>query len=289
MTSSFWNGNVREHLRVTSRVRLRDIDPAATPATTVTSDAGKAELVFSAQELRELQEKLFAQSRAGGKDRLLVILQAMDAAGKGGIVNRVFGTVEPHGLRVTAFKTPTEEERARDFLWRIEPHVPEPGVIALFDRSHYEDVLIHRVHELAPPEELERRYEAINDFERRHAESGVRILKFMLHISPEEQARRLLARLDNPAKHWKYHRSDVDERMHWADYMEAFEIAINRTNSTVAPWFVVPADAKWYARAAVQRIVITELQRMNLDWPEATFNVEAERARMERTLDLTWP
>lgn len=288
-TKRFWDAEVGELLRVGPGFRLSDVDPDATPGTDAGRAGGEAELARSAQQLRELQEKLFAQSRGGAKDRLLVVLQAMDAAGKGGVVNHVFAQLEPYGLQLSAFKAPTEEERAHDFLWRIEPRVPGPGVIGLFDRSHYEDVLIQRVRGFAPPEEIERRYGAIVDFERRIADEGVRIVKIMLHISPEEQADRLLSRLDEPDKHWKYNPHDVGERLLWAEYMEAFQIAIDRTVAPDAPWFVVPADHKWYARAAVQRIVISELSRVDPEWPEADFDVEEERARVEASRNLSWP
>lgn len=289
MPSEFWIEDPSRLLRVGAGFDLRAVDPDAKPGTAARKAEGVAELARAAQELRGLQEKLFAQSRLGAPDRLLVVLQAMDAAGKGGIVNHVFSQVEPYGLALSAFKAPTEEERAHDFLWRVEPRVPTPGMIGVFDRSHYEDVLIQRVRGFAPPEEIERRYGAIVDFERRLAEDGVRVVKIMLHISPEEQAERLLSRLDDPEKHWKYNPGDVDERELWAEYMEAFSIAIERTAAEHAPWYVVPANAKWYARAAVQRIVISELQRIDPQWPEADFDVAVERSRIERTSDLSWP
>lgn len=289
MTGTFWGERPDESLRVGPGFRLEDVDPDSKPGTNANKAEGLAELAASAQELRELQEKLFAQSREGAPQRLLVVLQAMDAAGKGGMVNHVFGQLEPYGLELTAFKAPSEEERAHDFLWRIEPRVPGPGVIGLFDRSHYEDVLIQRVRGFAPPEEIERRYGAIAEFEKRIADEGVHIIKIMLHVSPEEQASRLLDRLDTPEKHWKYNPGDVDERLHWKSYMEAFQIAIERTNAEHAPWFVVPANAKWYARAAVQRIVISELQRVAPAWPAVKFDVAAERERVQQSLGLRWP
>ena len=289
MTGTFWGERPDESLRVGPGFRLEDVDPDSKPGTNANKAEGLAELASSAQELRELQEKLFAQSREGAPQRLLVVLQAMDAAGKGGMVNHVFGQLEPYGLELTAFKAPSEEEREHDFLWRIEPRVPGPGVIGLFDRSHYEDVLIQRVRGFAPPEEIERRYGAIAEFEKRIADEGVHIIKIMLHVSPEEQASRLLDRLDTPEKHWKYNPGDVDERLHWKSYMEAFQIAIERTNAEHAPWFVVPANAKWYARAAVQRIVISELQRVAPAWPAVKFDVAAERERVQQSLGLRWP
>ena len=288
MAKKFWKENVAELLRVGPGFQLSDVDPASTPGTKAGRSEGEDELARSAQEFRELQEMLYAESKAGSQRRMLVVLQAMDAAGKGGIVNYVFAQVEPYGLLLSSFKAPTAEERAHDFLWRIEPRVPGPGVIGVFDRSHYEDVLIQKVRSFAPPEEIERRYGAIVDFERRLADDGVRIVKIMLHISPKEQAERLLARLDTPQKHWKYNPGDVDERVLWADYMDAFQIAIERTNAEHAPWFVIPANEKWYARAAVQRIVISELSHMGLDWPSGDFDVKAERERVEQTINLRW-
>lgn len=289
MAKQFWTEHPRALLRVGDDFSLSAVDPGSTPGTDAKKRAGLAELQTSAQELREHQEKLFAQSQHGAVDRLLVVLQAMDAAGKGGIVNHVFSLIEPYGLQLAAFKAPTEEERRHDFLWRVERQLPTPGHIGLFDRSHYEDVLIQRVQRFAEPAEIERRYGAIVDFEQRFVDSGGRIVKIMLHISPEEQAERLLARLDDPDKHWKYNTGDVTERLHWEAYMEAFQIAIDRTRTADAPWYVVPADRKWYARVAVQRIVIDVLHGMQPDWPEANFDVEAERARVLASQDLAWP
>ncbi|WP_090152570.1 PPK2 family polyphosphate kinase [Leucobacter sp. L43] len=289
MTQAFWTDEVGELLRVRPGFQLSEVDPSATPGTDARKREGYQELERAAQELRVLQEKLFAQSRLGAKDRLLVVLQAMDAAGKGGIVNHVFGQTEPYGLALTAFKSPSAEERAHDFLWRVERRVPEPGVIGVFDRSHYEDVLIQKVRGFAPPEEIERRYGAINEFESRITAEGVRIVKIMLHISPEEQAERLISRLDDPEKHWKYNPGDVDERLHWPAYMEAFQTAIERTHSETAPWYVVPANAKWYARVAVQRIVTAELAKLSPHWPEPEFDVAAERQRVVDSLDMRWP
>lgn len=289
MKDTFWNEDVRELLRVRPGFALSEVDPDATPGTKGEKADGKQRLADGASELRELQEKLFAQSRLGRNDSLLVVLQAMDAAGKGGIVNHVFSQVEPYGLTLTAFKALTDEERKHDFLWRVEPRVPGPGVIGLFDRSHYEDVLIQKVREFAPAEEIERRYGAINEFEERITDAGVRVVKIMLHISPEEQAERLLDRLNEPDKHWKYNAGDVDERVLWPEYMDAFQTVFERTNTEQAPWYVVPANAKWYARAAVQQIVIDELTKIGPQWPEADFDVEIERKKVQDTLELSWP
>ena len=208
------------------------------------------------------------------------MLQAMDSAGKGGIVRHVVGGVDPQGVSLAAFKAPTDEERAHDFLWRIEKRLPEPGFIGVFDRSHYEDVLIGRVRALAPPEEIERRYDAINAFEADAAASGIRIVKVMLHISPEEQKSRLMERLERPDKHWKYNPGDVDERLVWPEYMRAYQTVFERTSTEIAPWHVVPANRKWYARLAVQELLLAALEDIDPQWPVADFDVEVEKKRL---------
>ncbi|HHX47234.1 MAG TPA: polyphosphate kinase 2 family protein, partial [Brevibacterium sp.] len=184
------------------------------------------------------------------------------------------------GVELAAFKKPTEEELAHDFLWRIRPRVPGPGMIGVFDRSHYEDVLIGRVRELADETEIERRYSAINDFEAELIAAGVRIVKVMLHISPDEQKERLAERLERPDKHWKYNPGDVDERLLWPDYMDAYQAAFDRTSTEATPWFVVPANRKWYARLAVQRLLLDVLKDIDPQWPAADFDVEVEKKRL---------
>ncbi|WP_164234388.1 polyphosphate kinase 2 family protein [Microbacterium hydrocarbonoxydans] len=268
-------------LQVGEGFRLADVDPESTPGYEGGKAQGKADLAAGLEELNELQERLFAESRAGvAKDAVLLVLQAMDSAGKGGIVRHVVGGVDPQGVTLTAFKAPTEEELAHDFLWRIEKRLPEPGFIGVFDRSHYEDVLIGRVRSLATPEEIERRYDAIDEFEARVTDSGIRIIKVMLHISSDEQKERLMERLDRPDKHWKYNPGDVDERMLWPTYMEAYQAAIERTSTEVAPWHVIPANHKWYARLAVQELLLAALQDIDPRWPKADFDVEAEKKRL---------
>ena len=211
---------------------------------------------------------------------VLLVVQAMDTAGKGGIMRHVIGAMDPQGVHLHAFKAPTPEERAHDFLWRIRPHLPRPGLVSVFDRSHYEDVLVHRVRGLSPLAEVEERYGAIREFEAAVRAAGTRIVKVMLRISPEEQAERLLARLDDPTKHWKFSESDLDDRAYWDQYMDAYRIAIERTDTEDAPWFIVPADRKWFARLAVQQLIIETLQGMGLDWPKADFDVAAARRRL---------
>ncbi|MCK2037756.1 polyphosphate kinase 2 family protein [Microbacterium sp. SSW1-49] len=269
-------------LRVDEGFRLADVDPESTPGYEHGKAQGALDLEKGLGSLNTLQERLFAESRAGvAQDAVLLVLQAMDSAGKGGIVRHVVGGVDPQGVALAAFKAPTPEEREHDFLWRIEKRLPEPGFIGVFDRSHYEDVLIGKVRALADASEIERRYEAINAFEAQVAASGVRIIKVMLHISPDEQKARLRERLERPDKHWKYNPGDVDERLLWPQYMEAYQTAFDRTSTEVAPWHVIPANSKWYARLAVQELLLAVLEDIDPQWPVAEFDVEAEKKRLE--------
>ncbi len=232
--------------------------------------------------LSDLQERLFAEGVAGvGPGRaLLLVLQGMDTSGKGGVLRHTVGLVDPQGVRITSFKAPDDEEQSHDFLWRVRRALPSPGVIGVFDRSHYEDVLIAKVRRLAPADEIERRYQAINDFEAEVLASGITIVKCMLHISAETQKERLLARLDNPDKHWKFNPKDIDERRLWGDYRAAYELALERTNTEVAPWYVVPSDRKWYRNLAIGRLLHDALARMAPEWPGADFDVEEQQARL---------
>ena len=234
-------------------------------------------------ELSELQERLYAESTAGGVRATLLVLQGMDTSGKGGIMRHVVGSVDPQGVRYTAFKAPTKEEQQHPFLWRIRKALPRPGQLGVFDRSHYEDILIVRVHDLVPPATWGRRYGLINSFEQKVAQGGTTIVKVVLHISRDEQKARLMERLERPDKHWKYNPSDVDERKFWPEYQQAYQVAIERCSTEHAPWFVVPADRKWYARLAVQQLLVEHLRAMAPQWPPATFDVEAEKARLAAT------
>jgi PPK2 family polyphosphate:nucleotide phosphotransferase len=270
-------------LKVGDGFALADVDPDSTPGFAGNKADGQALLADLDGKLTGLQEQLFAESRFGGSKRILLILQAMDTAGKGGIVNHVMAAMDPQGVQFKAFKAPTEEEKAYDFLWRIEKEVPAAGMVGVFDRSHYEDVLIHRVHGWASPEELKRRYVAINEFEARLADSGTKVVKVMLNISKDEQKARLLARLDDPAKHWKYSRGDLTERAFWDDYMSAYQAAFDNTNTELAPWHVVPANKKWFARIAVQQLVLGALTDLQLEWPKADFDLGVERELVKRS------
>jgi PPK2 family polyphosphate:nucleotide phosphotransferase len=280
-----WTDDASRALRFARGSRLDRIDPGSTPAYGGDKHDAAADLAAGLDQLAEYQERLFAASRGGAsRDAVLLVLQAMDSAGKGGIIRHVVGGVDPQGVQLAAFKAPTEDELAHDFLWRVERRLPGPGLIGVFDRSHYEDVLIGRVRGLAEPQEIERRYGAIVDFERRIAESGTRIVKVMLHISPQEQGARLMERLERPDKHWKYNPGDVDERARWGAYMDAYQTVLARTSTDDAPWYVVPADRKWFARLAVQELLLEALESIDPQWPVADFDVEAEKERLRATL-----
>ncbi len=214
-------------------------------------------------QLAGLQERLYAE----GERSLLVVLQALDAGGKDGTIKNVFRGLNPAGSRVVSFKVPSKEEQSHDFLWRIHAKTPARGEVVVFNRSHYEDVLIVRVHGLVPEEVWRPRYQYINDFEANLAASGTRIVKLFLHIAKEEQAKRFQARLDDSTKHWKFRKGDLAERARWDDYMAAFEEAITRTSTEHAPWYVVPADKKWYRNWAVARILVETLEDMDPQYP----------------------
>jgi PPK2 family polyphosphate:nucleotide phosphotransferase len=269
-----------DSLRVGPGFSLADVDPASTPGFDGGKKAGARALAAGVDELSDLQERLFADSLFGGTRSVLLVLQAMDTAGKGGIVRHVVGAVNPQGVRAFGFKSPTDEEKQHDFLWRVRKQLPPPGYIGVFDRSHYEDVLIHRVRGFSTPSQIEERYGLINDFESELMANGTSIVKVMLHISPEEQKRRLTERLERPEKHWKYNPGDVDERLLWPAYQEAYQIALEKTSTPDAAWNVVPADHKWFARLSVQRLLLDALRGLDLGWPAADYDVEAEKARL---------
>ncbi|MCA9079124.1 MAG: polyphosphate kinase 2 family protein [Planctomycetaceae bacterium] len=214
-------------------------------------------------ELIEWQPKLYAE----GKQKLLIVFQAMDAGGKDGTTRKVFRGVNPQGVRVTSFKAPTPLELAHDYLWRVHQQVPAAGMIGVFNRSHYEDVLVVRVDEIVPEAVWQERYEQINQFEQLLASTGTRILKFYLHISKQEQKEQFEERLEDPEKHWKFSHADLDKRAQWDDYMLAYEDALNRCTTQWAPWYVIPADSKWYRNLAVMRVIVDTLREMNPQFP----------------------
>ena len=246
-----------------SKVRLKDIDPSRTPGLQgpeeqerAAADAMQAENVAA---LQTLQSKLWAE----GKRSVLVVLQGMDCSGKDGTIRHVFGPLNPQGVRVASFKKPTDEELAHDFLWRVHKVVPARGEIVAFNRSHYEDVLVVRVLNLVPEAEWQARYDRINEFEKLLTDAGTRIVKIMLHISKDEQKERLQARLDNPEKAWKFAMGDLDTRKRWGEYEAAYEALLEQCSTKEAPWYVVPADRKWYRNWAISAIVRRELELMD--------------------------
>ncbi len=270
-----------EHLRLPGGpVDLTALDPNGTPGFDGGKAAGATALAELGPELADLQERLFAERTTDSGRRVLLVLQGMDTSGKGGVLRHAVGLVDPQGVKITSFKAPTEEELAHDFLWRIRKAVPDAGLIGVFDRSHYEDVLIARVRSLAPEQEIESRYDAINEFERELVAGGTTVVKCMLHISADEQRERLLARLDDPTKHWKFNPGDVDERERWPDYRAAYEIALERTNTDAVPWYVVPSDRKWYRNLAIGGLLLQTLRLMAPQWPTPDYDVAEQRQRL---------
>ncbi|MEV6834789.1 PPK2 family polyphosphate kinase [Streptomyces sp. NPDC051133] len=261
-------------------VGLRGYDARATPGAPGGKQASLADTARMGKRLAVLQERLWAAGTAGDRRRLLLVLQGMDTSGKGGTVKHVIGQLNPSGCRIKAFKAPTEEEREHDFLWRVRRALPEPGEIGIFDRSHYEDVLIARVRHLAPPAAIGSRYGLINDFERSLTEDGVTVVKCFLHLSHEEQKRRLLRRLDRPDKHWKFSPDDIEERALWPAYQEAYELALEHCATPHAPWYLVPADRKWYRNWAVSRLLLEHLRTLDPHYPEGDFDVAECRRRL---------
>ncbi len=269
-----------EVLRVGPDFRLTDVDTRGTPGFTGGKKSGAEVMVGLQERLGDLQERLYAESRGGGSRSVLLVIQGMDTSGKGGIMRHVVGAVDPQGVAITSFKAPTDEEKEHPFLWRIRRALPVPGDLGVFDRSHYEDVLIARVHDLVPRATWASRYPEINAFEEEVVDSGTTIVKVMLHISSDEQKARLTERLEREDKHWKYNPGDLDEREHWAEYMEAYQDALEKCSTDHAPWFVVPADRKWYARLAVTNLLLEHLEAMDPQWPAADFDVKAEKKRL---------
>jgi PPK2 family polyphosphate:nucleotide phosphotransferase len=261
-------------------VDLTTIPTDATPGFDGGKREGEAALLALGDELSDLQERLWAERTTGSQRRVLLVLQGMDTSGKGGVLRHTVGLVDPQGVRITSFKAPTDEERRHHFLWRVRRAVPEPGYLGVFDRSHYEDVLIVRVHGLVDPQTVERRYDEINEFEAGLAAEGCVIVKCMLHVGAAEQKERLLARLDSRRKYWKFNPADIDERERWGDYRTAYETALERTNTEIAPWYVVPADKKWYRNLVIGQLLLEHLRGLNLQWPTSDFDVEAQRRRL---------
>ena len=253
--------SLRDALRVPpgDPVDLAALDSRATPGAPGGKKKTATAIAADGAELARLQEALYASAAR----RVLVVLQGMDTSGKGGVIEHVIGLVNPQGVRIHSFKRPTAEELRHHFLWRVRRALPEPGMIGIFDRSHYEDVLVVRVHRLATPEVVEKRYGEIARFEAGLADQGYGLVKCFLHISYDEQRERLLARLADPDKHWKFNEGDLAERRRWADYQEAYRIALERCSTPRAPWYAVPADRKWYRNWAIGRLLLETVRELD--------------------------
>lgn len=255
----------RYRVKPGDKVDLSQWDPNDKAVFPMGKKVGKEHLKQLNKELEALQELLYAE----GKHKVLIVLQAMDTGGKDGVIRHVFDGVNPQGVKVASFKAPTRVELAHDYLWRIHHHTPGKGEITIFNRSHYEDVLVVRVHELVPEAVWSKRYQHIVDFEKLLADEGTTILKFYLHINQEEQKERLQARLDEPHKNWKFSLGDLEERKLWNDYTAAFETALEKTSTETAPWYVIPANRKWYRNLLISSIIIEKLKSLNMSFPEA--------------------
>lgn len=264
-------------IRPGTKVRLKDFDPNDSGEFRGGKEEGQAELEKLNTELERLQESLYAE----GKHKVLIVLQGMDTSGKDGVIRSVFDGVNPQGVRVACFKVPTAEELAHDYLWRVHKMTPGKGEIVIFNRSHYEDVLVVRVHELVPELIWKKRYDQINAFERLLVEEGTTILKFFLHIDPEEQKQRLLDRLADPSKHWKFNPGDLKERALWEQYTQAYEDVLSKTSTDWAPWYVIPANKKWYRDLIISRILVETLQSLDIQLPQPLSEIEVERYRLQ--------
>ena len=280
VASNPWDSPPQETLRIGAGFDLAAFDRGSTPGWSGSKRDAKDHMATRGKLLSDEQEKLFADGRTGGSRSVLLVLQGMDTAGKGGIVRHVIGMVDPQGVAMRSFGVPTAEERAQHYLERIRASLPRPGLIGVFDRSHYEDVLVVRVEKLVPKKVWEPRYDEINRFEEEIVAGGTPIVKVALMVSLQEQAARLRERLERPDKLWKYNPGDIDARERWPLYQEAYQTVLDRTSTEVAPWYVIPADHKWYARLAVTELLLAAVKGLGLGWPAADFDVPTELRRL---------
>ena len=278
-----WTHEPHDYLVYRQGDKVTNVDTSATPGFKGNkSDAAEVQPERN-ERFAQLQEMLYANSRVADYNRsLLLVLQGMDTAGKGGIVKHVVGAANPQGIRYTAFGVPTEEERKHHYMWRIRRALPPAGHIGVFDRSHYEDVLVVRVHNIVPPEVWSKRYDEINQFEKKLVDQGTTIIKVAMFVSLDEQKKRLSQRLERPDKYWKYNPNDIDERLLFPQYQEAYQALLERTSTDYAPWHIVPCDRKWYSRLAILELLIEALEGLNLSWPPADFDIEAEKKRLAK-------
>jgi len=265
-----------------SKVDLSKVDAGFKDQHETHQDA-LAEIEAHNQKMHDLQYLMYAEDRRS----LLIVLQGRDAAGKDGTINHVLGAMNPQGCSVTGFKVPSKEEAAHDFLWRYHKHTPGKGQVAIFNRSHYEDVLVVRVHDLMPKSIWSKRYNHINDFEQMLSENGTHILKFYLHIDADEQLRRFKQRIDDPARHWKISEGDYAERPYWDAYTKAFEAALSKCSTEHAPWFIIPSNHKWFRNLAVSKIVTETLESLHMKFPEPTVDIDQIRAKYDAIVNRT--
>jgi len=280
---SGWSGSVRELLRVDESFDLAAFDRASTPGWEHGKKHAASYMAARGKEMSELQERLFADGKSGGNRSVLLLLQGIDTAGKGGIVRHVIGMVDPQGVSLASFGVPTAEERKHHHLWRIRRELPPAGKIGVFDRSHYEQVLVVKVDRLEPADVNETRYDELTRFDQQIIDNQTTLIKVALMVSHAEQGLRLTERLERPDKYWKYNPGDVDVRQRWDEYQAAYAEMFRRTSTPAAPWHVVPADHKWYARLAVTELLYQALTDLDLRWPPADFDPQVELARLAAT------
>lgn len=279
-----WTDDPRDLLRVGEGFDLAAFDRSATPGWGSGKTEARDHMTARGELMSELQERLFAEGRNGGSRSLLVVVQGLDTAGKGGVTRHVMSMVDPQGVALRSFGVPSAEERRHHYLWRIRRALPRPGLIGVFDRSHYEDVLVVRVDELVERDVWEKRYDEINRFEKSLIDAGTTVIKFALMVGYEEQGLRLMERLDRRDKHWKFSTNDLVTRSKWQAYQEAYQAVFSRTSTDAAPWYVLPADRKWYARLAITEIVVQTLLDMDPQWPRPRWREATQRTRLAATM-----
>jgi PPK2 family polyphosphate:nucleotide phosphotransferase len=275
--STIWQTPVESELAWKPGANIRNLNCNSAPGFGGTKEQGQAALKTVGLELAELQEKLFATGKSGGDQSVLLVIQGLDTAGKGGVVKHVMGQVDPQGISLASFGVPTKEESEHHYLWRVEKALPKPGYIGVFDRSHWEQVLVVRVEGLAPESQWRNYYQEMNTFEESLRANGTKIVKVALIVSKKEQQRRLAARLDHPNKYWKYNPNDLKTRAKFDDYLDAYQEMLDKSSTSIAPWYVIPADKKWYVRLAITQLLVDTLRAMHLEWPAANFDVEEQK------------
>ena len=281
LLSSVWDEPPAELLRFHLGDRLMDVDGGSTPGFPGNKAQGERFIAISSGEIARYQQLLYANGTKGSPRRMLIVLQGMDASGKGGIVRHVFSQTDPMGIHYHGFGAPTKEEQAHDYLWRVRRELPKPGWISLFDRSHYEDIVMPHIYGTFPEDVWRARYDQVNAFEHELVDSGCTIIKIFLVITKDKQKEHFLTRLGDPTKHWKFDVSDLDARARWNEYMDAWQEVFEKTSTPEAPWYLVPADNRWYSRAVVSELLRTSLRDMGLSWPPLNCDADAMRRRLD--------